>query len=66
MYSALLSRSTVFEFKAVTAEEAEPAVLRALNIEKERSPLPLEWEEGVPMQIATACGGDIRKAINAV
>ena len=66
VYRALLSRSTVFEFKAVTAEEAEPAVLRALNIEKERSPLPLEWEEGVPMQIATACGGDVRKAINAV
>ena len=66
VYSALLSRSTVFEFKAVTAEEAEPAVLRALNMEKERSPLPLEWEEGVPMQIATACGGDVRKAINAV
>ena len=66
VYSALLSRSTVFEFKAVTAEEVEPAVLRALNIEKERSALPLEWEEGVPMQIATACGGDVRKAINAV
>ena len=66
VYSALLSRSTVFEFKAVTAEEAEPAVLRALKIEKERSPLPLEWEERVPMQIATACGGDVRKAINAV
>ena len=31
VYSALLSRSTVFEFKAVTAEEAEPAVLRALK-----------------------------------
>ena len=42
------------------------SALRALNIEKERSPLPLEWEEGVPMQIATACGGDVRKAINAV
>ena len=66
VYSALLARSTVFEFKAVTAEEAEPAVLRALNIEKERSSLPLEWEENVPMQIATACGGDVRKAINAV
>lgn len=66
VYSALLSRSTVFEFKAVTAREAEPAVLRALRIEKERSELPLDWEEGVPMQIATACGGDVRKAINAV
>ena len=66
VYSALLSRSTVFEFKAVPAEETEPAVLRALNIERERSPLPLSWEEGVPLQIATACGGDVRKAINAV
>lgn len=66
VYSALLSRSTVFEFKAVTAKEVEPAVLRALQIEKERSELPLEWEEGVPLQIATSCGGDVRKAINAV
>ncbi len=66
VYGALLSRSTVFEFKAVPPEEAEPAVLRALEIEKERSPLPLEWEEGLPLQIATACGGDVRKAVNAV
>jgi len=66
VYGALLSRSTVFEFKPVPPQEAEPAVLRALEIEKGRSPLPLEWEEGVPLQIATACGGDVRKAINAV
>ena len=66
VYGALLSRSTVFEFKAVTPEEAEPAVLRALKIMRERSPLPLEWEGAVPRQIATACGGDVRKAINAV
>ena len=66
VYGALLSRSTVFEFKAVPPEEAEGAVVRALDIEKERSPLPLTWEEGVPRQIATACGGDVRKAINAV
>ena len=66
VYSALLSRSTVFEFKAVTAQETEPAVLRALNILKERSELPLSWEEGIPLQIATSCGGDVRKAINAV
>lgn len=66
VYSALLSRSTVFEFKAVSPEETEPAVLRALKIEQERSPLPLSWEEGLPLQIATACGGDVRKAINAV
>lgn len=66
VYSALLSRSTVFEFKSVPASDVEPAVLRALHIEQERLPLPLTWEEGVPLQIATACGGDVRKAINAV
>lgn len=66
VYSALLSRSTVFEFKTVSPKEAEPAVLRALKIQQERSELPMRWEEGVPLQIATACGGDVRKAINAV
>ena len=66
VYGALLSRSTVFEFKPVPPAEAKIAVERALNIQKERSPLPLRWEEGVPLQVATACGGDVRKAVNAV
>ena len=66
VYSALLSRSTVFEFKAVPPEEAERAVLRALELERERAALPLFWEADVPGQIAMACGGDVRKAINAV
>ena len=66
VYNALLSRSTVFEFKPVSAEDMCPAVERGLAIQKERSSLPLEWEAGVPMQIAQACGGDVRKAINAV
>ena len=66
VYGALLSRSTVFEFKPVVPAEAEKAVLRALDILVARSELNLTWEEGVPLQIATACGGDVRKAINAV
>lgn len=64
VYNALLSRSTVFEFKQVEPRELLPAVERALGILKERSPLPLAWEEGVPMLLATQCGGDVRKAIN--
>lgn len=43
VYGALLSRSTVFEFKNVSAEETIPAVERALGILKERSELPLSW-----------------------
>ena len=66
IYNALLSRSTVFEFKPLTAEEAVPAVERALEIVAGRSSLPFSWEDTVPMTVARACGGDVRKAINAV
>ena len=66
IYNALLSRSTVFEFKALTAEETVPAIERALSIVQGRSALPLDWEETVPQTIASSCGGDVRKAINAV
>ena len=66
VYGALLSRSTVFEFKNVSAEETIPAVERALGILKERSELPLSWEDDVPAAIAAGCGGDVRKAVNAV
>ena len=66
IYNALLSRSTVFEFKPLTAEETLPAVERALRIEKDRSSIPFTWEDSVPATIASACGGDVRKAINAV
>ena len=66
VYGALLSRSTVFEFKHITAEDVRPAVERALDILREESRLPLDWEEDVPRYISYACGGDVRKAINAV
>ena len=66
IYNALLSRSTVFEFKPLTAEEAVPAVERALEIVAGRSSLPFTWEDSVPMTVARACGGDVRKAVNAV
>ena len=66
VYAALLSRSTVFEFKPVTASQVLPAVERALELVRGESPLPLEWEEDLPMYIAQSCGGDVRKAMNAV
>lgn len=66
VFNAILSRSTVFEFKHVSAAEVEPAVLRAVNILAEREGLVPELEDGVVRRIASACGGDVRKAINAV
>ena len=66
IYNALLSRCTVFEFKPLTVEETVPAVERALRIEQERSALPFSWAEDVPKTVAAGCGGDVRKAVNAV
>ncbi|WP_409968235.1 replication-associated recombination protein A [Bengtsoniella intestinalis] len=66
VYNALLSRSTVFEFKPLVAEDVEVAVRRGLSMLQEKAPLPLTWEEGVPAQVAMACGGDVRKAITAL
>ena len=66
VFNAILSRSTVFEFKHVPAAEVEPAVLRAINILAGREGITPEFEDGVLSRIASACGGDVRKAINAV
>ena len=66
VFNAILSRSTVFEFKHVPAAEVEPAVMRAINILAGREGLTPELEDGVLGRVASACGGDVRKAINAV
>ena len=66
VFNAILSRSTVFEFKPVTAKEAESAVQRAIDIMNARRESPLSLEPGVLRHIASSCGGDVRKAMNAV
>jgi len=66
VYNAVLSRSTVFEFKALTAEDLVPAVERGFRIASNRLGITAEIEEGVINHIALACGGDVRKALNAV
>ena len=66
IYNAVLSRSTVFEFKAVPATEAARAVKRAIRILCEREGMTPNTELGVEEYIASVCGGDVRKALNAV
>ena len=66
VYSAILSRSTVFEFKSIDAEDIVPAVRRGFEfMEKDRGE-KIDVEEGVFEQISKSCGGDVRKALNAV
>ncbi len=66
VFNAILSRSTVFEFKQISAEGALKAVKRAVSFLEERNGLTALPEEGALEYIAGACGGDIRKAMNAV
>ncbi len=66
VYNAILSRSTVFEFKPVGKEDIEKAVERAFRCLAEEQGRPILPEEGVCRHIASACGGDVRKAMNAV
>ncbi len=66
IYPAILSRSTVFEFKPLTPDEILPIVTRAFSFVEQEGMEPLGLEEGVAEHIAASCGGDVRKAINAV
>jgi len=65
VYNAILSRSTVFEFKSLTPEDALPAVERAFAFLRDEKNENVAIEDGVVAHIARACGGDVRKAINA-
>lgn len=66
VYSAVLSRSTVFEFKSVTQEDILPAIERGFEFLKSESNIEAEIEDGVCEHIASACGGDVRKSLNFV
>lgn len=66
VFNAILSRSTVFEFKQISPEAALKAVKRAVSFLEQRTALRAEPEEGALEYISMACGGDIRKAMNAV
>ena len=66
VYNAIFSRSTVFEFKPVPAGDAEKAIARAVRALEKQNGVTASVEDGVLSYIAQACGGDIRKAMNAV
>ncbi len=66
VYSAILSRSTVFEFKPVEKEDVILAVNRAYDFLSDEYGIPIHVDPQAAAHIAYACGGDVRKSINAV
>ena len=66
VFNAILSRSTVVEFKHIDADAAQKATKRAVSFMENRTALTAQVEEGALEHIALCCGGDIRKAMNAI
>ncbi len=62
VYNAILSRSTVFEFKPVPPKELEKAVRRGFELCGGVSHVSDEAVE----HICHGCGGDVRKCLNTV
>ena len=66
VFNAILSRSTVFEFKSLAPADIRKAQERVLRLLQERDGMAVEMEAGVLDYISAACGGDARKSINTV
>ncbi|MCB9498091.1 MAG: replication-associated recombination protein A [Erysipelotrichaceae bacterium] len=60
IYPALLSRCTVFEFKAIPASEIKKGLQRAMQF------LKIEMEDEALSMLATSANGDMRKALNNI
>lgn len=66
VYNAVISRSTVFEFKPVTAEQLIPAIKRGFRLISDESGNEIIVTDDICCSIAYGCGGDVRKAMNTV
>ncbi|MBR3046451.1 MAG: replication-associated recombination protein A [Oscillospiraceae bacterium] len=66
VFNAIISRSTVFEFKSVTQEQMRPAIERAYRFLADEQGSPIHFSPEVVSYIAAGCGGDVRKAVNTV
>lgn len=66
VYNALLSRSSVFEFKSVTPEDCIPSLYRALDLLNSDFSTKKTAERSVMLSIARACAGDVRMSIGVL
>ncbi len=64
VYSAILSRSTVFEFKALSEDDVIEFLEKTFKQLGEEQGKEVVLEEGVLKVIAGGSGGDLRKALN--
>ncbi len=66
VYNALLSRSSVFEFKSVSADDCVPALSRAIEVLNADFGTSKSADKEVLRGIASACAGDVRMSISVL
>lgn len=66
IYGAVLSRSTVFEFKPVSEKDLIPSIKRGIKLAKEQYNSKAAIDDEAVSLIAARCGGDVRKALNII
>lgn len=66
VYSAVLSRSAVFEFKQVEPQDICIAVERGIAFLEKEMGIVISAEDGVVKHISFTCNGDVRTALNTI
>ena len=66
VYSAVLSRSTVFEFKALSAEDILAALTNAVDFLKDEKGREIKFSKEGLIKIARSGAGDVRRALNTL
>jgi putative ATPase len=66
VYKAILSRSSVFEFKSVKGVDCIPTLRRAVNVLNEEFGTNKTVSDEVLLNIGNTCGGDVRMSIGII
>ena len=66
IYNALLSRSSVFEFKELGLEDIKKGLLRTKSYLEERDSVKIDFDEGALELLSQSSAGDLRRAITSL
>lgn len=66
VYSAIISRSTVFEFKSLESKDVKKAILRACEFLSEEQGIAVTITEEAATELSQLTGGDVRRALNVL
>ncbi len=66
VYNAILSRSTVFEFKEISPADCAEAVLRAARFLEKEKDIKISIEKEIALKIGRSASGDVRRALNTL